>query len=246
MLVAWVVWVIGSIVLHELAHGWAAIREGDTTPIDTGHMTWNPLVHMGPMSLLMFALVGIAWGAMPVNPSRFRSRYGDAIVSFAGPAMNLTLALISGVAAALWSGYASGIGEPLFSNFEMFFTLGAVLNVVLAVFNLLPLPPLDGAHILASFSMAYRGLINHPHAPIISLFVLILLFGRLGDVIIGPVGDFTRSAITSVQNLLPGADKALDPAMLERVLSDLDKQLGKDLGEHPDPSAPAPPPSPAP
>lgn len=54
--------VIFSITLHELAHGWAAIWQGDRTPIETGHMTWNPLVHMGWASLLMFAIVGIAWG----------------------------------------------------------------------------------------------------------------------------------------------------------------------------------------
>ena len=67
LLISWVVWVIGSIVLHELAHGWAAISRGDRTPIERGHMTWNPLIHMGGMSLLVFAVVGIAWGMMPVN-----------------------------------------------------------------------------------------------------------------------------------------------------------------------------------
>src|SRR5262249_8984123 len=93
LLVSWIVWVIGSIVLHELAHGWAALWCGDRTPIETGHMTWNPLVHMGQMSLLMFALVGIAWGQMPVDPSRFRGRYDDAKVALAGPLMNLALAI---------------------------------------------------------------------------------------------------------------------------------------------------------
>ena len=73
-LVSWVWWVIFSICLHELGHGVAAIWEGDDTPIRTGHMTWNPLVHMGGMSLLIFALVGFAWGLMPVNPGNFRHR----------------------------------------------------------------------------------------------------------------------------------------------------------------------------
>jgi hypothetical protein len=68
--VAWAVWVIASVCLHELSHGVAAIKLGDNTPIYTGHMTWNPLVHMGRMSLIMFALVGLAWGMMPVTPSR--------------------------------------------------------------------------------------------------------------------------------------------------------------------------------
>ena len=73
LVVGWAFWVILSITLHELAHGWAALRQGDTTPRDTGHMTWDPLVHMGGMSLIMFALIGIAWGVMPTDPSRYRS-----------------------------------------------------------------------------------------------------------------------------------------------------------------------------
>ncbi|VAX40844.1 hypothetical protein MNBD_PLANCTO03-1356, partial [hydrothermal vent metagenome] len=72
LLVSWVFWLFVSIVLHELAHGFAAIRCGDRTPIELGHMTPNPLVHMGPASLIAFALFGLAWGSMPVNPSRFR------------------------------------------------------------------------------------------------------------------------------------------------------------------------------
>ena len=68
----WVFWVIFSICLHELAHGWAAIWQGDRTPRETGHMTMNPMVHMGGASLIVFALVGIAWGLMPTDPSRYR------------------------------------------------------------------------------------------------------------------------------------------------------------------------------
>src|SRR5687768_7769180 len=64
---SWVVIVVGSIVLHELGHGWMAIRLGDRTPLETGHMTWNPVVHMGMYSLVVFALIGIAWGMMPVD-----------------------------------------------------------------------------------------------------------------------------------------------------------------------------------
>ena len=61
-LISWVFWVILSVTLHELAHGVAALWQGDRTPEETGHMTWNPLVHMGQWSLIMFVLVGIAWG----------------------------------------------------------------------------------------------------------------------------------------------------------------------------------------
>ena len=67
VLVAWIFWVILSIVLHELAHGWAALWQGDDTPRRLGRMTMNPLVHMGGTSLLIFAIIGIAWGVMPTG-----------------------------------------------------------------------------------------------------------------------------------------------------------------------------------
>src|SRR5262245_39838763 len=108
-LLAWVFWVIFSIVLHELAHGWTAIRCGDRTPIETGHMTWNPVVHMGQASLVMFALVGIAWGAMPINPANFRGRYDNARVALAGPSMNVLLFVIALLVCGLVTAYGTSI-----------------------------------------------------------------------------------------------------------------------------------------
>jgi len=123
-LLSWAVWVIGSICLHELAHGWAAIKQGDDTPIMTGHMTWNPLVHMGKFSLIMFAVVGIAWGSMPVSPHRLRGRHAEAIVAFAGPAMNIALAIVSMILGGIWVKYGAAAGEQLYTNFETFFVTG--------------------------------------------------------------------------------------------------------------------------
>ena len=79
-LISWVFWVILSITLHELAHGWAALWQGDDTPRRMHRMTANPLVHMGGWSLLLFAVVGIAWGVMPTDPSRYRWRRRGRIV----------------------------------------------------------------------------------------------------------------------------------------------------------------------
>ncbi len=155
VLVSWAVLVIGSIVLHELAHGWMALRLGDTTPRDMGHMTWNPLVHMGPWSLVAFAVIGIAWGAMPVDPTRLRGRHGDAWVALAGPLMNIGLAAVSFIALVLWMTVGSGVADPLHGNLRMFFWLGAWLNLILAGFNLLPVLPLDGGRIATSFSRGY-------------------------------------------------------------------------------------------
>ena len=179
LVVSWVVWVIGSIVLHELAHGWAAIWEGDRTPVYLQRMTWNPLVHMGGTSLFVFALFGIAWGAMPVDPSRFRHRHGDALVAVAGPAMNLLLVIVCIVLGAITLRFEGSLGDPLGPNLRTFFVWGAMLNIVLMLFNLLPVPPLDGSRILSSFVPRFERLWQTENAQwfAFGLFLLVMWFG---------------------------------------------------------------------
>jgi Zn-dependent protease len=178
LLLSWVFWVIFSICLHELAHGWAAIAQGDETPRELGRMTMNPLVHMGPMSLLVFALIGIAWGLMPTDPSRFRSgRQGRIIVAAAGPAMNVLLAGVSLTIGALWMQYGEDLGgRDLHENVLTFFWVGGFLNVILAGFNLLPVPPLDGSRILSGVSFRLHQLYQHPNAPLFGLGLIIVIF----------------------------------------------------------------------
>lgn len=185
IVVSWVVWVIGSIVLHELSHGWAALRLGDPTPRATGHMTWNPLVHMGTFSLLAFLFIGIAWGVMPVDPSRLRGRHGDALVAAAGPAMNLLLAIVAIVGGGLWLGLAGNVPDPLRTNMLLFLFVGAALNLVLMLFNLIPAPPLDGSRILASFSAGYRRLLYSENGRWVALGVFLLVFFLGGPYLFG-------------------------------------------------------------
>ncbi len=168
-----------SIVLHELAHGWAAISRGDRTPIELGHMTGNPLVHMGATSLICLALFGLAWGQMPVNPSRMKGKYAGAFVSFAGPLMNIALALIAIFLLVAWikispDTYNSDhhVSENLFLLLRVF----ALLNLVLAMLNLIPIPPLDGSRILADFVPAYRNFLDTPQAAGIAMAGLFFIF----------------------------------------------------------------------
>lgn len=193
VVVSWIVWVIGSIVLHELAHGWAALRLGDPTPRATGHMTWNPLVHMGHMSLIVFLLIGIAWGAMPIDPSRIRGRYGEAMVAAAGPAMNLALAIVSIVGGGVWMGLAGSVPEPLRTNLLLFLFVGGALNIVLMLLNLIPAPPLDGSRILANFSGGYRRMLMSPNGQWAAFGVLLMVFFFGGDYLFG--AGFTVSAL---------------------------------------------------
>ena len=136
-----------SICLHELGHGIAAISQGDKTPIETGHMTLNPVVHMGVHSLFFLVLTGMAWGQMPVSPNRFRHpKWSNIIVSAAGPFTNFILGFI-GIIILKLSGTTSA-GN--FISAEFFYYV-AYLNFSLGFFNLCPIPPLDGFHVASEF-----------------------------------------------------------------------------------------------
>ena len=170
-----VVTVVISIVLHELAHGWAAIWQGDDTPRTAGHMTPDPMVHMGGMSLLMLVLMGMAFGAMPVNPRNFRSKYGDALVSAAGPAMNFLLAFVALTLLALWMRLA-GIAESSSAyNGQYLLKIFGITNIALGIFNLIPVPPLDGSSILGNFVPAYRRWLESLGNPTWMFFILFIV-----------------------------------------------------------------------
>jgi Zn-dependent protease len=142
--------------VHESAHAWTALKQGDPTADSLGRISLNPLVHIDPVGTIVMPLLQIFWGGIPllawakptpVNPRFFRDlRRGQIIVSGAGPLSNLLLALAFTaallVAARLVPG--SSFEEPVLR----FLVAGVQLNVVLAIFNLVPLPPLDGSHIV--------------------------------------------------------------------------------------------------
>ncbi len=170
-----VVTVVISIVLHELAHGWAAIWQGDDTPKLMGHMTPDPMVHMGGMSLLMLVMVGMAFGAMPVNPRNFRSKYGDALVSAAGPAMNFLLAFIAQLALAIWLSTEGIAKEGPGLNAQSLLLVFAFFNIALGIFNLIPVPPLDGSSILGNFVPSYKRWMDSLGNPMFIFFILFML-----------------------------------------------------------------------
>ena len=176
--VAIVLVVIVSIVLHEIAHGLAAVRLGDNTPIDSGHMdTLNPLVHMGATSLILLAVVGVAFGAMPINPSRLRGKYAESLVAFAGPAANLLLAIVAILALGLWFRFSPPDTEnPVAANGMMLLEKLGVMNIALMLFNLLPIPPLDGSRVAANVIPAYRRLLDSGTAQGVMIAIFFALF----------------------------------------------------------------------
>lgn len=201
-----VFWVIFSITLHELSHGWAAIRQGDDTPIYSGHMTWNPLVHMGTASLIMFGLFGFAWGAMPINPSRFRSRHGEAIVAAAGPAMNLAISVVAALLFVAWLRLGRSHVEPhVARNVSVFLTTGVGMNLFLMVFNLMPLPPLDGSRILGDFWRGYWRLLSNERGALIAVIVMVLAFQKLAGPVFAVAGFLGVWMIRGMLALTGGA-----------------------------------------
>lgn len=149
---SWIFVIIFSICVHEASHAWAALRQGDDTAAVHGHLSLNPLVQMGWTSLIMLALFGLAWGAVPVDPRRLRGPWSAAWVALAGPLANLALCVVF---AGLTIGSAflpeAGGEVPLH-----FFRLAAIANGVLFVFNLLPIPMFDGWTVFAGFVPALR------------------------------------------------------------------------------------------
>jgi len=152
---------IFSIVLHEISHGAVANYLGDPTAKDAGRLTLNPIPHIDPigsiilpgililMNLALPGQGGIIFGwakPVPINPYNFRDqKYGSAKVALAGPGANLFLALVFGLILRFFSGLTIIPGLYLMFSYIVF------INLLLSIFNLLPVPPLDGSHILFTF-----------------------------------------------------------------------------------------------
>lgn len=173
---------IVSIVAHEVAHGIAALWQGDRTAKDAGRLTLNPLVHIDPIGsivlpLLMY-LVGspflFGWAKpVPINPYHFKNmKYGEAMVAFAGPLVNIIFITIF----TLLINFGN-----LSQNFLEVSALIVLINLVLALFNLMPIPPLDGSKILFALipQKYYRFRQSLETKPFLFWFIAIILIWQI-------------------------------------------------------------------
>jgi Zn-dependent protease len=152
--------IVISLTFHEFGHALVAKLYGDDTAQRAGRLTLNPIAHIDPLGLLMVAMVGFGFAKpVPTNPANFKSLWADMFVSAAGPGMNLLLAIvaINFYVLGLASGWTFLQGEGA----QMFFTYFALINLILMVFNLIPIGSLDGHYILPYFlpkrvAQAYR------------------------------------------------------------------------------------------
>lgn len=145
----WVVAIIIAITIHEFSHALAGTWQGDMTAKNQGRLTLNPMSHLSGVGFLMLLLVGFGWGKpVPFNPYNLKNkRWGPALISIAGPASNLILALFAGVILKTFVYFdALEQGNLLLE----FLYLLVIINVILMIFNLIPIPPLDGSKLLFS------------------------------------------------------------------------------------------------
>lgn len=177
-----------AIGLHEYAHALAADLQGDRFPRAMGRVTPNPIRHLDPMGTVMLLLVGFGWGKpVEFRPAALASRrFGAAIVALAGPLMNLFLAFVGAFTWVL-------LGHP-FGTFGRFLLLFSSINVLLGVFNLIPLPPLDGSRLLTIFlPPSKQNVIFFLDRYGFLILIALLFFGGLQ--LLQPVIDAVQDAI---------------------------------------------------
>jgi Zn-dependent protease len=201
--------------VHECAHAWTAWRLGDPTARMLGRVTLNPMKHLDPLGSILFPLISLVYGGFlvgwakptPVTARNFKNyKRDDILVTLAGPASNLisaTVALIllivmkhlvpngmiSIATAMAIAQHVPGIateGLPTLFPFALFLYLAIVINLLLFVFNLIPLPPLDGSHVLRHF-LPYRAVQLYDRMGMFSLIILFLVGGRFISALFSPL-----------------------------------------------------------
>lgn len=201
--------VLVAITFHEFAHGFVAYKLGDNTAKDEGRLSLNPLDHLDPIGTLMLVFAGFGWGKpVHVNPRNYTRKIsmekGEAIVSSAGPIMNILLAIIFTLIYFAVKKYAS---VAFLSS-----TVGGIIlllivsiistNIGLGVFNLIPLPPLDGSKIIMPF-LPYKAkefFVNNEQ--IFSLIFVVLWVTGIAGIVITPVINWVTSGILNLGQLI--------------------------------------------
>lgn len=196
-----------SIGLHEYAHAWTSYKLGDPTPKIQWRLTPNPLAHIDPIGFLMIFLIWFGrWKAVQVNPSYYKKPIqGELLVALAWPATNIILAILAIVivllyAVIMWYKQTDILIGTIDIVIEFWSTF-AFINIALAVFNMLPIPPLDWFRLVKTFlpRIAYA---MQKYGLYISIFFLILILGPGRGIIWGFIGSAAQSIFTVLYTLL--------------------------------------------
>ncbi len=196
---------IFSVIVHEVSHGYAALALGDRTAQFAGRLTLNPVKHIDPFGSIIlpafsYLLGGVIFGwakPVPYNPYNLQNqKWGPAIVGFAGPAANIALALIFGLLIRFLPETVGSLGGPFLLSFISIASVIVLLNLVLAIFNLIPIPPLDGSRVLfALLPYRFRNIENFlEQYGIYAILLFIFLFSRW----LFPIAIFFYHLITGI------------------------------------------------
>ncbi len=200
--------IVLSLCLHETAHGWVAYKLGDPTAKNLGRLTLNPLKHLDPIGFIFMLLFGIGWAKpVPINTRHFKNpRVGMALSGIAGPISNLLLGFLGMVLYVLTIVICVVAGvDPWAITWTtvllLFLEVLAFMNIALAVFNLIPVPPFDGSRFAYVFLPAkwYFKVMQYERYTGIVIMVIIFILSRIGYNPISIVVDFI---MTNTMNLL--------------------------------------------
>ncbi len=197
--------VLVAITFHEFAHAYAADKLGDSTPRMQGRLNLNPLKHLDPFGFFMLVFAHIGWGKpVQINPRNFDRKIsmsaGEAIVAFAGPLMNFLLAIVFTIiyCAVIKFGGAAFMLTTVGNVITTMLSYTIVVNIGLGVFNLIPLPPLDGSKILKNFLPYNARSWIETHEFMFYIIFLVIWITDLASIIITPIINAILSGMLNV------------------------------------------------
>ena len=202
--------VLIAITFHEYAHAFAADKLGDDTPRRQGRLTLNPLAHLDPVGSIMLVFAGFGWGKpVEINPRNFNRTVtmskGEAIVSIAGPLMNFILAFVFSIISVAIIKFAPQFGLTQMGIIILtLIQTTVIINVGLGVFNLIPLPPLDGSKVLSHFLPYNAKDWFARYSQVFYIVFVVLWITSLAGDIISPIINLVYIGITNLVGLLFG------------------------------------------